>query len=40
MTAAENGSNTVPMNGVVAVMEERGYEVIDHTMHSWVFRRS
>ena len=38
MTAAENGSSTVPMNGIVAVMEEREYEVIDHTMHSWVFR--
>ena len=37
MTAAEN-SSTVPMNGIVAVMEEREYEVIDHTMHSWVFR--
>ena len=37
MTAVENDS-AVPMNGIVAVMEEREYEVIDHTMHSWVFR--
>ena len=38
MTAGENGSGAVPMNGIVAVMEEREYEVIDHTMYSWVFR--
>ena len=38
MAAAENGDGAVPMNGIVAVMEEREYEVIDHTVHSWVFR--
>lgn len=38
MTATENHSSTVPMHGIVAVMEEREYEVIEHTMHSWVFR--
>ena len=34
----ENEDGMAPMGGIVAVLRERDYELIDHTLRFWVFR--